>query len=446
MVRILQLAAASLLLLAVIAAAATACNPSGATKVTKTVPMLASDGEAPAAATPAPVGTVQPIDCPAGSLQQLASSNAGPTFKATFDGAPGEPLGMCRTAGWDIQVHSRDSSTWYQMEGMAAQHGPDCSPPPATHPLVGRYEDAVFQCKDHIMTAINAGGYGVIYLTPNQMVDVSSGGSVSFDLSTERMSIRDWADLWITPYDDNIALPFDDGDVDLQGVPRQGVHILMSQFNGQTTFRAYTIKNFVESEVDDCWWCGIGEALNYTPTGQQRETFRLTLSKTHMKFEMVASATAKNVVWVDADIPALDFSQGVVQFGHHSYNPTKDNSGVAATWHWDNVTISPAVPFTIERADRRYVDAADQVVTFAEGAPSGSNLRFAANGEHIEISTDNGATWTAARIQPAQKTTDKMQNYFTPIPAGTTAVRLRGKATYMGPFFAQDFAIWSKSN
>ena len=364
----------------------------------------------------------------------------------TFSGAPSAPLPAAGVlAGWDIQVHSRDSSTWYQMEGMSAQHGADCSAPPATHELVGRYQDAVFQCKDHIMTAITASGYGVIYLTPNQMLDVGSGGTVSFELSTERMSIRDWADLWITPYEDNLALPFDDGDVDLQGVPRQGVHIQMSQFNGGTTFRGYTIKNFVETEVDDCWWCEIGDALNYTPTGQQRETFRLTLSKTHMKFEMVASATAKNVVWVDTAIPALDFSQGVVQFGHHSYNPAKDNSGVAATWHWDNVTIDPAVPFNITRGDRRYVDAADQVVSFGQGAPAGASLRFAANGDQVELSTDGGATWSAARIQPAQKVTDKMQNYFTSIPAGTTSVRLRGKATFMGPFFAQDFAVWAKS-
>jgi hypothetical protein len=38
-----------------------------------------------------------------------------------------------------------------------------------------------------------------------------------------------------------------------------------------------------------------------------------------------------------------------------------------------------------------------------------------------------------------------MKNYFTPIPAGTKSVRLRGSATANGPFFAQDLAIWARA-
>ena len=37
---------------------------------------------------------------------------------------------------------------------------------------------AVFQCRNHVMTAINASGYGVIYLTPNHLVDLSLERSV----------------------------------------------------------------------------------------------------------------------------------------------------------------------------------------------------------------------------------------------------------------------------
>jgi hypothetical protein len=42
------------------------------------------------------------------------------------------------------------------------------------------------------MTAINGAEYGLIVLTPNRMLNVADGGSISFDLSTERMSTRDW--------------------------------------------------------------------------------------------------------------------------------------------------------------------------------------------------------------------------------------------------------------
>lgn len=94
----------------------------------------------------------------------------GTAIAATFDGAPATPTPVKDTAAYsdlDVQVHSRDSSTWYALETQNAQHGADCSAPPATHPNTS-YAGAVFQCANHVMTAISAGGYGVIYLTPNQ--------------------------------------------------------------------------------------------------------------------------------------------------------------------------------------------------------------------------------------------------------------------------------------
>ena len=88
----------------------------------------------------------------------------------------------------------------------------------------------------------------------------------------------------------------------------------------------------------------------------QRDTFELDISKNHIRFGM----PQYNFWWVDADIPTLDWSQGVVQLGHHSYNPEKDCNydGTCGpnTWHWDNVSITPAVPFTILRADQRYLN------------------------------------------------------------------------------------------
>ena len=79
----------------------------------------------------------------------------------------------------------------------------------------------------------------------------------------------------------------------------------------------------------------------------------------HLRFGMPAYSLA----WVDTALPDLGWAQGVVQFGHHSYNPTKECPDCTPnTWHWDNVTIDPAVPFNITRGDRRYVDAADQAL------------------------------------------------------------------------------------
>jgi len=384
---------------------------------------------------------------------------AGNPATYTFPGAPTAPKPLLLDpllSNFDVQVHSRDSSTWYQLQSMTADHGTDCAAPPATHPETGNYADAVFQCANHLMTSINAGGYGEIVLTPNQLEDFSGGGYVQWDESTQRDSTRDWTDLWITPYSQNLTLPFDDGEVDQQGIPQTGVHIMMDQFNGETVYRVYTIKNYVETELNDCWWCTLPEQI--TPGTNQaatRQTFKLSLSPTHIRFEMLASATAKSTVWVDQAIPDLGFTQGVVQWAQHSYNPTKDNSGIPATWHWNNFTLSNGVPFSIIKATTRYADQSTPSVTFAQPANPNSMLRFSGIGT-IQVSFDGGATWQTAQKQSSSTTVgangasyhpEHQSPFFTPIPAGATKVQFRWSPDdwYTGPYIAQDFAIWSTS-
>lgn len=365
----------------------------------------------------------------AGVLAFVASASN----PATFEGAPASPqpfIQHAEFADWDVQVHSRDPETWYNLESINAQHGADCSAPPASHPNTS-YEGSVFICNNHLMTSINAGGYGVIYLTPDRLLDFSQGGVVQFDMSTERMSLRDWTDIWITPYADNLTLPFTQGDVDLQGVPRTAIHIEMSAFNGGTTFRCNRVDNFVQEEVESFWW----ETFPHS-SATVRDTFRLEVSPTHVKF----FSTTMPWTACDTDLAALGWTQGVVQLGHHSYNPAKDNAGVPATWHWDNVSVSPSTPFTIIHADRRYADTGT-TVNFDSPAPAGSNVRFSANGI-VEINTGSG--WVPAQVQPASGSFDRVRDYWHPVPAGTTSIQIRGAATPNGPFFAKDFHVWSR--
>lgn len=375
----------------------------------------------------------------AGVATATLASTPAPNFSATFDGTPSAPSTVPELIGWDVQVHSRDSGTWYNPESLLAQHGTDCSPAPATH-LVDEYSESVFQCRDHFMTALNAGGYGLIYVTPPQLINFANGGVVQFDLSTLRMSTRDWVDIWITPYNDNLTMPFDQGDVDLQGVPRRAVHVTMSAFNGQSTFRCNVVNNWVEDEVPSNWW----ETLTHS-SATIRDTFKLEISPTHLKLTSPTMLYGDGSPWTGCDtaISNLGWTSGIVQLGHHSYNPTKDNSGEPATWHWDNVSISPSIPFTIINADRRYVDSSTQVVTFNSPAPTGASLRFSANGSAIQYSLDNGATWLNAVKQASETDVDRFKGYQTNIPAGTQSVRIRGNNTFNGPFFAQDFFIWS---
>ncbi|MGD9794175.1 MAG: hypothetical protein AB7V43_11900 [Acidimicrobiia bacterium] len=362
------------------------------------------------------------------------------TFVESFSGAPASPTAWDGDA-WDVVVHSRGTSTRDALEPMAAMHGHDCAGPPATHEI-SSYDDAVFQCRDHVMTSIRATDYGLIYLTPARLVDMSNGSAVvSWDMSTARTTLRDWVDLWITPFEDNMILPFDSSDPDLQGPPRNGVHVRMDQFDGKTIFKVTIYKDFQVVDVpDQRWWQSYDEVL--TPDAARRDRFELIIGRDHLKFGM----PAYGLWWADTAISDLGFDTGVVQFGHHSYNPTKDCASCTPnTWHWDNVKIAPSKPFTIIGTDRRLVDEGTDtnVMHLDDPAPSGSFLRFSGQGDAIEISTDGGQSWSPAVMQRHREAIrpEHAASYWTPVPAGVTTVAFRGAPG----FVVRDVSVFSTS-
>jgi hypothetical protein len=381
----------------------------------------------------------------------LLALGSGLTF-AEFEATPTSPLPLIQSgsaSAYDVQVHSRDSDTWSDngLESMQNQHGTNCSGPPSTHENHS-YAGAVFICNNHVMTAINASGYGEIVLTPSRMADWSSGTAiVQWQMSTERLSSRDWPDIWITPWDENLTLPFDAGDVDNQGIPSTAIHVSLN--NGQNVWLVTTIENGVQSADLNSRYAtpslgdGIIAGTNQAAT---RQTFRLTVTRTHLRMERLASATASAVVYFDGSVPDVGFSQGVVQFAHHSYNPTKDGAGLPATWHWDEMSISPAVAFGIIKTHTRALFQ-DGIVVFDAQAPTNSWLRFSALGS-IQYSVNGGVSYKAATKQAFVGHYEHVSPYFIPIPAGTQTVLFKFSADdwYQGPFIAKDFAIWSSSS
>lgn len=356
---------------------------------------------------------------------------------ATFDGNPATPLPLTTGytdagdgATYDVQVHSRDRSSWEALPAIDAQHGADCSAPPATHTNTS-YEGAVFNCRDHMMTALNAAGYGVIYLTPNRMVDFSNEATIKFDLSTLRMSLRDWVDVWITPYEDNLTLPLEGWLPDLQGEPANFLHLRMDAYNGQTIFicpgnnRSQSLESVLAS-------------VGRSPSATTRDTFQIELSPSRFTFSMPAAGAAG----VFCDVPiAPGFTSGIVQFGHHTYSPEKDGAGVPGTWHWDNISIDPAIPFTMIKADRRYTQGGN--VTFAQPAPANAYLRFSAackpvvDGVPLTKMVDGGHP-------------EHQSSYFVPIAAGTQTINVgfTDDGWYGTRYgcIAKDFSIWSLSS
>lgn len=371
-----------------------------------------------------------------------AATTAHPApFSFTFAGNPAAPEPW-KPSNWDVVVNSRDLGTFAHLEGMQAQHGSDCSPYPATH-FNNTYDGAVFICRNHVMTAINAGGYGEIVLTPDHMVDFSSGdATIRFDISTLRTSLRDWVDVWITPFDDNLVLPLD-FHVDLQGPPARAIQVKMDSFNG-TVFRAFQYENFQSRELPNDFTKSIEQLEK--PSATTRTTFELTISRTHLKF----GAPALGYNWINAPLNGLTWTRALVQLAHHSYNPTKDckDQGFPVclpnTWHWSSFYISSAVPFSLLRGDPQVVHAgAPAVVNFPAAAPQSAFLRFAAIGS-IEVSRDGGKTWQPANRQAQQYHYDEhFSSYWTPVPAGTRSITIRGHDWFAGPWWVRDIAIWS---
>jgi hypothetical protein len=378
-----------------------------------------------------------------GDVSAAPSVRSSTPFTFNFTGDPTTPIPWT-PSNWDVVVHSRDLKTFDRLEGMQAQHGANCGAYPATH-YNDSYEGAVFLCHNHVMTAINAHGYGEIVLTPDHMVDFAGGETtISFNLSTLRTALRDWVDIWITPFNDNLVLPLDEL-VDLQGPPPHAIHVRMDQTTG-TVFRAELIDNFVVTKLPFNGKKTL-EKLLASPSAVTRTKFALTISPTHLTF----GAPALGFNWVDTPITQLAWSRGIVQLSHHSYNPTKKcvvsatMTCVPNTWHWSDFSISNAVPFTLIRGDHQAIHGAPTLVTFPSAAPHSSFLRFAAIGT-IDVSFDGGKTWQPAKVQSQQRhNPEHFSSYWIAVPAGTTSVNIRGTNWFAGPWWVRDVSIWSAS-
>ncbi len=382
------------------------------------------------------------------ALGSSVHSNA-PTAAYSHDsysfGFPGDPITPqpFSHSDWDVLVHNRDIDT--EFEPFLAQHGPNCSAPPATH-VVSSFVDAVFVCKNHLMTSANSQGYAAIYLTPDRMVDFShEPGVVRFSVSTLRTSLRDWIDFWVTPYEYNLVAPLEPDLPDLQGPPREAVHVVMSDSNGESTFYAELFRNHESVDVPVVESAPSLESVMQT-SARTRSPYELSVSRTHIKFGI----PSLNVFWVDTDIPALSFSEGIVQLGHHSYTPDKEPCAPANetrcapnTWHWSDFSIAPASPFRMIHGNVPFVapDAGHEV-NFGAPAPPGSNLRFMGQGS-LRLSFDGGRSFeTPRRADQHGDAPEHMSSYWMPVPSGTQRVIFDGERD---DWFARDISIWSRS-
>jgi hypothetical protein len=388
---------------------------------------------------PVVVPPVVPPAVPSGAF--LESFTGQPTTPQPFRSPLWHVLQFTTTAGGPVQLNPSPV--------LAQHHGETCAGPPNTH-LVTTYERQVFLCRDHMMTAVSEEGNGGIVLTPARMLDFSAGEQVlSFDLNTASQSGRDWWIVWVTPWEDVLQAPVfpDDGVAAMNGTPRNAILIDAEADNPC----AVLIVNYVRTRLP----CSTFPALKdrFPVSFSVRDKIEIRISRTRVRVSM----PVRGITFVDAALPQpLAWSQGVVQLGHYSYNPTKDNDPRVPnpgpnTWHWDEVFLSNAVPFSLIAADRRDLTNADGpvTVTFAAPAPAGAVLRMLARGARPEVSLDNGATWRVPPLAQYSFFDEPNEQYVMPVPQGLQSIRVRrgaGISWWPGNagWFVRGFSLWAR--
>ena len=385
---------------------------------------------------------------------QPSTAAAETTFTFNWTGNPSLPIAWHPKPlnDWDLLVHDSSMSNDRLFTPGVGQHGSDCSPYPAIHPVNG-VDDAVFICRNHLMTMLNAGGYGVIVMTPSQIADFSGQVSIDWSVTTLRTTTRDWLEINVTPFSENLVAPADTSQ-DLEGEPLDTVNCATTDTpptvwacqvinHGKVTFAS----GFRSPAVEE-----LLQTNRQTPSATTRTRYQLDLSANHLRLSL--PELRANLIDANVDIP---FTSGVVQLSEHDYDVGKDCvpghkpniNCVNNTWHWSDFSISNAGPFTMMRL------APDSNAALGGGrsklrfelpfaAPPDSYFRFLGSpGERIKYSVDD-KIFQAAPEQAATKTGQSNdRNFFIPIPAGTRVLSLAGEDWNGGHWVIEDPAIWS---
>lgn len=438
-----------------------------ATTTTTEVVTTTTTTEAPTTTTTTPGGECTPNE----SSGCVEGNSSGEYFKESFNGSPASPTSILNAFPRWHTAYAMESTGggWeFNPESMEAQHTTACGPPPATHTIQNPV-DSVYQCKDHVMTALNprssGTANGVISLTPNHMVDLSKGSaSVKIDVSTLSPSAGDWWEIWITPPEDALVAPSDHW-FHQTGVPERSLHFKV--FDSGPTIKRWqgkAINNYQFAGGRQNTWEGVRIDSTVSKSDTRRDTYEVRIEGNTVKMLVEETATGELKQVDQFDFPAgLLGDKAVVQFVHSNYEPEKNgkvgcgsvcpDSTVPATWHWDNAEIYPAIEYRQVKANPIMVSglSSSNEVTFAEPASGNMDLVFIAHtvGNSPQVSFDDGNTWVNAyAVRPNNDppnagwggSPDTM-TYRIDVPDGQTSVRLRGNNPWNMTWTAYGFYL-----
>jgi hypothetical protein len=405
-------------------------------------------------ATAAPVGP---------SLAPVVTAPVG-VFTFNWDGTLAAPQPWVPGAVNDWDLVATTDFPGDQGGSMQARFGPDCAPPPATHPIRA-LADSAFLCRSQLMTAINGGGdapktYGGVYFSPAQLADLGAGASsIDWQVSTQRASTNDWWDVWLTPFDENLVAPVGPGEAPaFNGPPRDAVHVRMDNGTCPGSGQPATlgsVNGVPIGSVFDVEVVTRGRPARIDGPGSQRcletavraggiASFRLQVAQSRVRLT-VARPGGTPLILADAPV-SLPFQRAVVQFAHHSLDPQKACAGNRTcgpnTYQWSNVSISPAVPFTMLRpTGGSSLHGQTTTLTLPRAAPAGARLRFYAFGS-IRVGFDGHQAQPAVSQQGQQAGTGEA-SYWMPVPEGTTTVTLSGSGANGLPWWVLDASVWA---
>lgn len=450
-----------------------------ASAATATPPATATD-------TPAPTQTLEPGNTPTPPIATntptvVPTQTAEPTSTATVTPYPGgrstwvsdfSSSAFAPTTpttayelldGWHIIVHSRNYGQWHQLERYPLDHGDDCGPPvdgPDGVHFDNSYNGATWVCRNHIMSGIAAGGYGLTYFVAPRLVyyDSSEYTTIQWRQSMYDNSERQWVDVVIIPYSDFAQMSLSTLVPDLAGPAYNHVRMEETEaINVPAHFRQYWTENGSQG----------GPEYQYTPypidvitdygnspmTDFQLKANRVLFSWTIGGGGSVLTMPEYNQVLHNAPLnhnENMCVDGCVVMFGTHSYNPYKacdfDGSCGPYTVHWSDFSLSNSEPLNIIRNDEHTaVWSAGQNYNLPEPAPENAMLSCSFLGSPTaRISFNDGPQ---VPIVFSDTTLGFQQNLFNsvwmPIPAGTTRVSVYGYGTF-GDIGLRDCAVFSR--
>ncbi|MDZ7639870.1 MAG: hypothetical protein U5J83_16735 [Bryobacterales bacterium] len=237
-------------------------------------------------------------------------------------------------------------------------------------------------------------------------------------------------DVWITPWEENLALPLTDWLPDLQGEPRRAIQVTMDF--GQPRWFVNVIENHQVTRVAQLDWPA---AVRQTHTDRTR--LELRIGADGIRFGM-----PEYNAWSTASLAALPFTSGSLVWPP-LVRRRREDGGKPNSWGWDDAS-SWAACFAWMRCARILSGAGR--LEFAAPAPEGARLRFAAV---CNVELNDGSGWVRAERQPEEfHRPEHFSSYFVPIRSGATQaeVRFLPDGWYSGfPCAIKDAMVWAMS-